>query len=292
MKIDEPKTPYAPHYNPSEDEEEGEQAELAEAEESLIDAQDVKVDELDRKKKAAGGAGSRRGVAEDEIPELELGESEEPLSGAAAADGLEGVGAGAERIVRGRSLSNDSSKGEKHVVVGEDGEADGDHLMTTDEAQAKHREFEQHRKKHYEMRNIRELLAYVSICFFVSLFLPTTELLLTGWITDTRRTWMKWMKWTKTTTTMTMTRMEKLQFLRRFLRSQNNSRRRMAHRVVHRFLTSVCFCCFWLSFLLMSSIIFPQRVLWHSFRGHPYLRYCAFCSDFLVYGIWTRLALV
>lgn len=164
MKIDEPKTPYAPQYDPSQDEEDQdqEQMEFAEAEESLIDAQDVKVDELDRKKNVVGGPGSRRAVGEDEIPELELGESEEPLAGDA--------GSGAHRVVRDRSLSNDSSKGEKHVVVGGgDAGNDGDHLMTTDEAQAKHREFEQHRKEHYEMHNIRELLAYVYVCFFLHL---------------------------------------------------------------------------------------------------------------------------
>jgi protein phosphatase inhibitor 2 len=33
--------------------------------------------------------------------------------------------------------------------------------MSTEEAKEKHRQFEEHRKKHYEMRNIKELLAYV-----------------------------------------------------------------------------------------------------------------------------------
>ena len=150
MKIDEPKTPYAPRYNPAEDEEEVGQLELAEAEESLIDAQDVKVDELDREKKVTN---QRRGVTDDEIPDLELGESEEPIH-------ANGGGSESERIVRDRRMSNESNKGEKHVVVGED---DGDHLMTTEEAEAKHRNFEQARKKHYEMRNVKEILAYVSI---------------------------------------------------------------------------------------------------------------------------------
>ena len=145
MKIDEPKTPYAPQYNPAEDEEEVGQLELAEAEESLIDAQDVKVDELDREKKVT----NQRRVTDDEIPDLELGESEEPIH-------ANGGGGESERIVRDRRLSNESNKGEKHVVVGED---DGDHLMTTEEAEAKHRNFEQARKKHYEMRNIKEILA-------------------------------------------------------------------------------------------------------------------------------------
>lgn len=162
MKIDEPKTPYAPQYDPSQDEEEAE-----EAEESLIDAQGVKVDELDGKSKPrAGGSSQRKALAEDDIPELELGESEE-LGGAGSA-GADG----GERIIRDRRPSTES---EKHVVVGAGaggdgdavGESGGDHLMTAGEAESKHREFEHHRKKHYEMRNIRELLAYVSRSFDV-----------------------------------------------------------------------------------------------------------------------------
>ncbi|OJI88295.1 hypothetical protein ASPTUDRAFT_196624 [Aspergillus tubingensis CBS 134.48] len=146
MKIDEPKTPYAPRYDPAEDEDE-----LA-GEESLIDAQEVVVDELDKTKKA-----HKKAIAEDDIPELELGEAEEYGGDAHMGD--------ADRIVRERSLSNDSHRGGKHVVVGAgelngETESGGDTLMTAGEAEAKHRQFEQHRKKHYEMRNIKELLAH------------------------------------------------------------------------------------------------------------------------------------
>ncbi|GIJ85364.1 hypothetical protein Asppvi_004221 [Aspergillus pseudoviridinutans] len=148
MKIDEPKTPFAPHYDPAEDEEE---LRLAEAEESLIDAQDVVVDELDRTHK-----GPRKGMSVDDIPDLELGEPEESSYAVGSGEG--------NRIVRERSLSNDSHRSDKHVVVGTGDEngagADGDHLMTTEEAKEKHRQFEQMRKKHYEMRNIKELLAH------------------------------------------------------------------------------------------------------------------------------------
>lgn len=147
MKIDEPKTPFAPRYDPAEDEEE---MQLAEAEESLIDAQDVVVDELDQSKKVP-----QRGISEDDIPELELGEAEESYSGPRNVDG------GEQRIFRDRSLSNDSHKAEKHVVVGSGAEHETDGLMTPEEAQEKHRQFEQRRKKHYEMKNIKELLAYV-----------------------------------------------------------------------------------------------------------------------------------
>lgn len=151
MKIDEPKTPYAPHYDPSEDDE---QMRLDEAQQSLIDAKGVVVDELDKSTKSPQ---HRKGVSEDEIPDLELGEAEEHMQDVAMNDA---------RVFRDRSMSTDSHKSEKHVHVGVE-DANGadapehDPLLTTEEARAKHAHFEQQRKRHYEMRNIKELLAYV-----------------------------------------------------------------------------------------------------------------------------------
>lgn len=145
MKIDEPKTPFAPQYDPTEDEEE---MQMAEAEESLIDAQDVRVDELERGKKVV----QKRPVTEEEIPELELGEAEESHP----------AGDEEERIVRERRASHD---GEKHVVVGGEGEGVEDELLSPEEAEEKHRKFEERRKRHYEMRNVKEILAYVSLVF-------------------------------------------------------------------------------------------------------------------------------
>ena len=145
MKIDEPKTPYAPHYDPTEDDEE---MRLEEAKESLIDAQGVVVDELDLAKTG------RKGVSEDEIPDLELGEAEEVQQ-----DHTQDP-----RIYRQRSLSTESQKQEKHVHVGseangEDAVPGDDGLMSTEEAKEKHRQFEKQRKRHYEMSNIKDLLA-------------------------------------------------------------------------------------------------------------------------------------
>jgi protein phosphatase inhibitor 2 len=96
-------------------------------------------------------------VSEEDIPDLELGEAEEGMISQESPE---------QRIYRERSMSMESHKSDKHVVVDPDMNGDaaagGDDLLTTEEAKEKHRQFEEHRKKHYEMRNIKELLAYVS----------------------------------------------------------------------------------------------------------------------------------
>jgi protein phosphatase inhibitor 2 len=151
MKIDEPKTPYAPHYDPREDDE---QMRIDEAQDSLLNAQGIVVDELD---KSAKPTHHRKGISEEEIPDLELGEPEENTQGLPADD---------PRVFRDRSMSMDSHKSEKRVQVGVE-DTNGadvpayDPLLSTEEARAKHAHFEEQRKKHYEMRNIKELLAYV-----------------------------------------------------------------------------------------------------------------------------------
>ncbi|KAJ5795005.1 hypothetical protein N7457_001604 [Penicillium paradoxum] len=150
MKIDEPKTPYAPHYDPTEDDE---QMRLDEAEDSLINAQGLVVDELDKSTKPTH---HRKAFSDDEIPDLELGEPEENMQNFTSDD---------PRVFRDRSMSTDSHKSEKHVHVGvedmngSDAPTD-DPLLTTEEARAKHAHFEKQRKRHYEMRNIKELLAH------------------------------------------------------------------------------------------------------------------------------------
>ena len=100
-------------------------------------------------------------MPEDDIPEFELGEPEEAVpANAAASSGNEG-----DRVVRQRSLSgDDSQKGEKHVVVpganegGRDGDADD--RLTPQQYKEKSRQFEERRKKHYEMKDVKDLLAY------------------------------------------------------------------------------------------------------------------------------------
>jgi len=115
MKIDEPKTPYAKHYDPTEDEEEM----------RTLDADEIIVDELDRK---ISPRMSR--AKEDEIPGLSLGEPEE-----AVPENEEGR----ERAVH---------------VAGEE------HVGLSLEEQEKHRKFEEMRKKHYEMKNVANLLGH------------------------------------------------------------------------------------------------------------------------------------
>lgn len=136
MKIDEPKTPWAPHYDPLQDDME------TDVESRTLDAHDLVVDELDK----VDGARHRRTVKDTDIPDLELGEPEEDYN---APD------RGEDRITRERSLS----AGEKHVVV--NNEQDGEQPMSTAESQEKHREFEERRKRHYEMKNIKDLLGSV-----------------------------------------------------------------------------------------------------------------------------------
>ena len=125
MKIDEPKTPFAKQYDPREDEEEM----------ASLNPQDLMVDELD-KAQHEKSRGSRR----ESIPVLNLGEPEEPV--------------GAE---------NGLGDGEKKVVVGDSGMDDGGHgeeelASMSVEERRKHREFEERRKRHYEMSNVRDLL--------------------------------------------------------------------------------------------------------------------------------------
>ncbi|KAL9594539.1 MAG: hypothetical protein Q9219_006980 [cf. Caloplaca sp. 3 TL-2023] len=139
MKIDEPKTPYAKRYEPSEEEEE---------EMRMLDAEDLKVDELDKVKAEQDKDHSMR---EGDIPGLELGEPEEPF----AMDGGGGSGGNLSR--------SGSVKGEKQVVV--DPVRDGGHhgeenVGLSAEEREKHRRFEQRRKQHYEMKDVKDLLGH------------------------------------------------------------------------------------------------------------------------------------
>ena len=123
MKINEPKTPYAKRYDPEEDEEEL----------RTLDPNEIIVDEYEK----VGGGRSR--TRDAEIPGLNLGEPEIPTE---------------DLMDEGDRISRSSSvKGEKQVVVDPTGEEDGEHDGTV-----RHKEFEEMRKKHYEMKDVKDLL--------------------------------------------------------------------------------------------------------------------------------------
>lgn len=136
MKITEPKTPYE-HARDVPDEEEEEEA-------VAIDPRYVDVDELDQEKRA------KKGSSENDIPGLELGDPEE-LGNAPPEDED-------PRIIRAGSLSREGSTAsrEKHVNVAAEEETPVG--MPSREEMEKHKKFEELRKKHYEMRDIKGLL--------------------------------------------------------------------------------------------------------------------------------------
>ncbi|GAB7342907.1 hypothetical protein MBLNU457_g1019t1 [Dothideomycetes sp. NU457] len=131
MKIDEPKTPYAGHYDPAEDEDD--------VDTTALDPEDLMVDELDKTK--ANRSSQKKKKSED-IPDLDLGEPEVDSSEKFPTDHEKRVMVDADQM---------DLDGARH------GEQPAD--MTSDERE-KHRKFEEARKKHYEMRNVKGLLGH------------------------------------------------------------------------------------------------------------------------------------
>lgn len=120
MKIDEPKTPYAKHYDPAEDEDEV----------RMLDAGEIVVDELDKRESRSPGRSSR--AKEEEIPGLSLGEPEEAIP---------------------ETDPNEHPRKAVHV-------AGEEHVGLSKEEQEKHKRFEEMRKKHYEMKNVASMLGH------------------------------------------------------------------------------------------------------------------------------------
>ncbi|KAI4744533.1 hypothetical protein E4T50_05104 [Aureobasidium sp. EXF-12298] len=131
MKIDEPKTPYVGRYDPDEDEAT-----------SALNPDDLMVDELDKAQVLEGDGSSNRKPREVDIPDLDLGEPEQD------------------------TLERRHSDSEKRVVVDPDQmDIDGARHGETpenipQEEREKHEKFENMRKKHYEMHNIKNLLGH------------------------------------------------------------------------------------------------------------------------------------
>ncbi|KAL6897726.1 hypothetical protein GGI43DRAFT_100625 [Trichoderma evansii] len=122
MKITEPKTPYAKHYDPAED--------PTDDEEEEVDG-------------AAASRKTQRAGAEDDIPGLSLGEPEEEIPERPAA---------ASRSSSEKTVHVDN----KSVTPSAEEEV----LGLTPEEREKHRKFEEARKKHYEMKNVAQILGH------------------------------------------------------------------------------------------------------------------------------------
>ncbi|CZR56514.1 related to Glc8 protein [Phialocephala subalpina] len=122
MKIDEPKTPYAKHYDPTEDEDEM----------RMLDTDEIVVDELDKARQGRSPKSSR--AKEEEIPGLSLGEPEE--------------------AVPEHELDEHARKEKAVHVAGEE------HVGLSQEEREKHKKFEEMRKKHYEMKNVASMLGH------------------------------------------------------------------------------------------------------------------------------------
>ena len=137
MKITEPKTPYAKHYDPMEDPSDDEV-------DRLVTPMDVDaLDRIDGVEGAHHGTHHKkagRGV-EDEIPGLSLGEPEEAVPEH-------------EFEKRPRAVHVNSS-GSGH---GE--EEDDETAGMTPEEREKHHRFQEMRKKHYEMKNVAKFLGH------------------------------------------------------------------------------------------------------------------------------------
>ncbi|KAM0795693.1 hypothetical protein BDR22DRAFT_870002 [Usnea florida] len=146
MKINEPKTPYAKRYEPDEDEDEM----------RTLDAQELKVDELD---KVREGRRAQR-TKEAEIPGLDIGEPEEDVSVTPAEENarierIRSTSGSGERSGSSSLGRSGSLRGEKSVVVDDEAPDGKGH-----DGIVRHKDFEEMRKKHYEMKDVKGLLGH------------------------------------------------------------------------------------------------------------------------------------
>lgn len=120
MKIDEPKTPFVKHYDPTDD--------------------DIEIHRLDKEEREMAHASRTSSSMEEDIPGLELGEPEEEVPEAEYDE------------------EQAKHKAEKAVHVSDDGH--DEHAGLSAEEREKHRKFEEMRKKHYQMKEVANLLGH------------------------------------------------------------------------------------------------------------------------------------
>jgi len=130
MKIDEPKTPFAKQYDPAQDE----------METTALDAEDLVVDEVEQKRLAKG--------RDSDIPGLELGEPELNIDPVHTPESE-------KRVIVDETMGDGEEDGAEHGL--RHGEEAGN---VSEEEKEKHKKFEEMRRRHYEMKNIKDLLGH------------------------------------------------------------------------------------------------------------------------------------
>jgi len=133
MKIDEPKTPYVKQYDPTDEDDEP----------SNINTDEIAVDELEMEKERMSRGKKDK---ETDIPDIDIGEPE-----------MEPVPTG---LTRRESDGERKVEMEDQMDVDDRGHHGEDEEGMSREELAKHRKFEEARKRHYEMKNIKNLLGY------------------------------------------------------------------------------------------------------------------------------------
>ena len=145
MKITEPETPYARHYDPDEDpsdlDDNGDEPKPTRP----IDANEIDMGRVDGVPSPNRKTARRKWAGDEEIPGLFLREPEGAIPGPEEAI-PEGEFAGRPRAV------HLDSNGRRHHDV--------QHVVLSPEERAKHRRFEQMRQKDYEMKNVAALLGH------------------------------------------------------------------------------------------------------------------------------------